>query len=99
MTTIRVDNEDFRQFISWLISNAIIQDSWDSIASVHENPGEWMDEYLRFQKETYEPEIRSYKCKTCGAIVTENDVKDYETAEQFGECGPCYAHPGNWGNE
>ena len=99
MTTIRTDSQDFRNFVSWLIENEIIQDSWDYIASVHENPGKWMDDYLRFQRETYEPEIRSYKCKECGAIVTEKDVKDFEGAEQMGFCGKCYHNPDKWGNE
>lgn len=99
MTTIRVDSEDFRQFIDWLIKNWHIDNSWETVKTVFANPDNWLEEYLQFQKETYEPEIRSYKCKTCGATVTENDVKDFETAKQFGECGSCHNHPGNWGNE
>jgi len=99
MTTIKVDSEDFRLFIDWLIKNWHIDNSWETIKIVFADPDYWLEEYHQFQKETYEPEIRSYKCKECGATVTEKDVKDYETAEEFGLCGKCYHDPDKWGNE
>lgn len=57
MTTMRIDTEDFRQFIDWLIKEEHIQDRWDHIRDVYKEPLVWMAEYLRFQKETYEPDV------------------------------------------
>lgn len=48
-------------------------------------------------------QVRSYKCKTCGKVVKETDFKTPEDFESMRDslqwCGPCYYHPGNWGNE
>lgn len=44
-------------------------------------------------------EKKSFKCKDCGAMVTEADVEDFETAKQFGFCRRCYHNPDKWGNE
>jgi len=53
MTTFRVDSQDFREFISWLIKEGEIQDNWSFISQVYEKPWHWYDEYIRFQEETY----------------------------------------------
>lgn len=57
MTTFRVDSQDFREFISWLIEKAEIQDNWEGIGQVYEKPWHWEKEYYQFQKETYGNEV------------------------------------------
>lgn len=56
MTTFRVVSQDFRDFIGWMIEKEIIENDWQKIKQVFENPHDWMTHYLKFQEETYEKE-------------------------------------------
>ena len=56
MTTFRVDSDDFLMFIDWMIEKAYLPDKWTFIRQIVEKPWHWYEEYLEFQRETYEPE-------------------------------------------
>lgn len=61
MTTFRIDSDDFRGFVTWLIDSARIMDKWSHIRQVHEKPWNWYDDYIQYQHEQeqadHEPDI------------------------------------------
>ena len=56
MTTFRVDSEDFRKFIDWMIKKGTIENDWAKIREVYKSPYDWLPYYLEFQEETHEEE-------------------------------------------